>query len=119
MMDRLLILIPALPLAAFLLLLFFGRALGRLSHWPVILAFAGSCVMSFLLLFEVQKQAAAPVGGQIGYEHIVTLWTWADVDNAYTPSATTANPGTPHSFNIEISLRADPLTVFMLAMVTF
>src|SRR5262249_10837578 len=28
-------------------------------------------------------------------------------------------PATPHSFTIDITLRADPLTVFMLCMVTF
>ncbi len=119
MINQLLVLIPALPLAAFLLLLFFGKAIGRFSHVPVILAFAGSAAMSIVLLLEVQKAADQKDDKQIGYERVVTLWTWADVDDAYTPSATTANPGTPHSFNIEIALRADPLTVFMLAMVTF
>jgi NADH-quinone oxidoreductase subunit L len=120
MMDQLPVLIPALPLAAFLLLLFFGRAIGRYSHWPVILAFAGSCAMSFVLLLDVQKQAAQPAQGQIGYEHIVTLWTWADVEDAYSPqpSSVLGNAPTPRSFNIEIALRADPLTVFMLSMVT-
>jgi NADH-quinone oxidoreductase subunit L len=126
--DNLLILIPALPLAAFLLLAFFGRALGSRSHWPVVLAFAGSFVFSVLLLLHVQKELdESKTSGQtqIGYEHVYTLWTWADVNDAYTPhstatsAATTVAPATPHSFTIDITLRADPLTVFMLSMVTF
>src|SRR5262245_58061046 len=102
MMDQLLVLIPALPLAAFLLLLFFGRAVGRYSHWPVILAFAGSAVMSFVLLLEVQKEAEKNTEGQVGYEHVVTLWTWADVEDAYAPQPSSAmgNAPTPRSFNI-------------------
>jgi NADH-quinone oxidoreductase subunit L len=121
-------LIPALPLAAFLLLAFFGRAFGPRSHWPVVLAIAGSFVLSILLLFNVQSQMSQSqsVGqGQIGYEHVYTLWTWADVSDAYTPrpavkaSAPAIVSTAPHDFTIDITLRADPLTVFMLCMVTF
>ncbi|HZZ30063.1 MAG TPA: NADH-quinone oxidoreductase subunit L [Pirellulales bacterium] len=128
-MDTLLISIPALPLAAFLLLAFFGRGFGRLSHWPVVLAFAGSFALSLPLLFSVQAQSSESLnGGQghIGYEHVYTLWTWADVNNAYTPRPAMANSSSvpvvteaPHNFTIDVTLRADPLTCFMLCMVTF
>ncbi len=151
--DTLLVLIPALPLAACLLVACCGRVLKEQSHWPVVLAFAGSCALSLILLFQVKVQSSESLnGGQghIGYEHVVTLWTWADVQDAYTPhagggqaagilrqaastQAAISNAGTqkldtqtpatkaPSSlpFAIEITLRADPLTAFMLAMVTF
>ncbi len=135
MIDNLLILIPALPLAAFALLAVFGRALGSRSHLPVVLAFAGSFVLSVMLLMNVQQKLSEPVSSgqtQIGYEHVYTLWTWADVNDAYTPpKAQGLQPlGLPQSstmpettaklpFAIDITLRADPLTVFMLCMVTF
>src|SRR4051812_3095539 len=132
-MDTLLVLIPGLPLAAFLLLVIFGRALGERSHWPVVLAFAGSCLFSLALLFNVQgaigttehsdATTADAVPKSIGYEHTYTLWTWADVANAYSrpPEGDEAKAAsaTPYDFKIDITLRADPLTVFMLCMVTF
>src|SRR5947207_295893 len=97
MIDSLLVLIPSLPLAAFLLLVVFGRALKEKSHWPVVLAFAGSCVLSLLLLFQVQSNIANNTKdtrldadgnsvAQIGYEHTYPLWTWADIANAYRPT---------------------------------
>ncbi len=88
--DTLLVLIPALPLAACLLVACCGRVLKEQSHWPVVLAFAGSCALSLILLFQVKVQSSESLnGGQghIGYEHVVTLWTWADVQDAYTPHA--------------------------------
>jgi NADH-quinone oxidoreductase subunit L len=127
--DKLLVLIPALPLAGFLLLAFFGRAIGTRSHWPVVLAFAGSFVLSVPLLLRVEREASAMASDQnaVGYEHICTLWTWADVQDAYslqgsqaphqTPDNQTPRPALP--FRIDITLRADPLTAFMLCMVTF
>lgn len=134
MIDTLLVLIPALPLAAFLLLVVFGRAIGSRSHWPVALAIAGSFVLSLLLLREVhqgiENQKADPsASATIGFTHLRTLWTWTDVDGAYNPSATGAPteseasaskaPAQPLNFSIDITLRADPLTSFMLCMVTF
>src|SRR5262245_50315787 len=127
--ETLMILIPSLPLAAFLLLVVFGRFFGARSHWPVVLAFAGSFVLSATLLMRVQGDLASSQSGsqtQIGYEHVYTLWTWADVADAYTPRQPAESPtapppatATPHNFTIDITLRADPLTVFMLCMVTF
>ncbi|MEO8498653.1 MAG: proton-conducting transporter membrane subunit, partial [Planctomycetota bacterium] len=61
-----------------------------------------------------------------GYEHIVTLWTWANVAEAYTldrPAdgvsvGSIADRG-PRDFRIDVTLRADALTAIMLVMVTF
>lgn len=122
--DTLLVLIPALPLAAFLLLAFFGRTFGTRSHWPVVLSLAGSFLLSVPLLLRVESEATATAGNEksIGYEHVVTMWTWADVHDAYTPrpSASTSSVMPGHAdFSIQIALRADPLTEFMLCMVTF
>lgn len=128
MIETLLVLIPALPLAAFLLLAAFGTVLKEKSHWPVVLAFAGSCALSLLLLFNVQAQSTeSNSDGQkhVGYERVFTLWTWTNIHDAYTPrapadpSSQTIASAVPHNFTIDITLRADPLTCFMLCMVTF
>src|SRR6476661_6883937 len=129
MIDTLLVLIPALPLAAFLLLALFVRAIGTRSHWPVVLALAGSFVLSVPLLLHVQRDASARASDEraVGYEHVYRLWTWADVDDAYVLQHSQTAPGTPDvqmpgqplAFRIDITLRADPLTAFMLCMVTF
>src|SRR5687768_8481744 len=81
-----LILIPALPLAAAVIAALLGpKVLRGLSHWPVILALIGSFVCSLVLLREVaQRQSTANAGG---YEEVVTLWTWANVENAYEVKA--------------------------------
>ncbi len=55
--------------------------------------------------------------------HIVNLWSWAQTDNAYprppaTGKASTQQPGWGN-FNVDVVLRADPLTAVMLAVVTF
>ena len=87
--KTLLILIPALPLTAALLTAALGkRVLRGQSHLPTIAALALSCAASVLLLFAVQgeaRQAArAPAKERtIGYEKVVTLWTWAAVDEAH------------------------------------
>jgi NADH:ubiquinone oxidoreductase subunit 5 (subunit L)/multisubunit Na+/H+ antiporter MnhA subunit len=122
--DSLLVLIPALPLAAAVLTALLGRhVLGRQSHLLAVAAIALSCAASMLLVFQVYQQSEESEG--IGYEKVVTLWTWADVAGAYqTPemAAETAAAGMEgaqtHDFQIEIALRADPLTAFMLATVT-
>jgi len=136
--KTLLILIPALPLAASLLTAALGkRVLREQSHWPTVAAIGLSCLASLMLVVQVQRQvdqtAAGAAGhragheaGQgdaaaIGCEQVVTLWTWADVSQAYdyAPTGTQAVPPTPRDFQIDITLRADPLTAIMLAMVTF
>jgi NADH-quinone oxidoreductase subunit L len=118
--PSLLILIPALPLLATVVVAVLGkRVLGEQSHWPVVLAFSASCVASVILVFAVQQGEAT---GR--HEHLVKLWSWAAIDGTPAPSveqasgeapATTATP----AFNIDIVLRADSLTAIMLGMVTF
>jgi NADH-quinone oxidoreductase subunit L len=117
-----LILIPALPLAAAVLVAVLGaRVLRTYSHWPVILALGGSFICSLVLLREVNQ--ARQSEGDGGFEQVTTLWTWANVENAYDlkanqPAATEQNAGW-RNLRIDIALRADALTAIMLAMVTF
>ena len=74
--PNLLIAIPALPLAAAAVVAVLGkRVLREQSHWPVVLALAGSCLASVLLIFAVQQ---AQKDHQ--HEHVVRLWTWAAVE---------------------------------------
>ncbi|MGO8688359.1 MAG: NADH-quinone oxidoreductase subunit L [Thermoguttaceae bacterium] len=88
----LLILIPALPLAATLLTAALGKHVLRTrSHLPVVLAIAASCAASVLLVFAVQRdrqQLAAHSGAEktIGYFKTVPLWTWASVSASPLPS---------------------------------
>src|SRR5262245_36491390 len=115
-----LILIPALPLAAAVLIALFGaKVLRGQAHWPVVLALVGSLVGSLILLREVGQQGNTPGG----FEKVVTLWTWAHVDGAYDlkqnpPAVQPADAGW-RDFRVEIVLRADALTAIMLSMVTF
>jgi NADH-quinone oxidoreductase subunit L len=110
----LLILIPALPLAAAVLTALLGKHVLRAwSHWPTVAAVAGSCAASLALVFAVQQAAEEPPAdgqpAQIGFERTYPLWTWAAIDAAETG----------RDFRIDVTLRADPLTAIMLATVTF
>ena len=122
----LLVLIPALPLAATIVTAVFGRVLKQMSHLPVIAALIASCVASLLLLAEVHSKAAAD-DAMIGWETTLDLWNWARIEDAIgTTSAAAARPAVGSAalpavlpFTIDVTLRADPLTAIMLAMVTF
>ena len=121
--DTLLVLIPGLPLAATIIVSLLGpRVLKDRSHYPVVIALLGSFVCSFLLLREVQEHGDEVVGG---FEHVVTLWTWADVSGAYDlppgdlPAGGAAADAGLRDFRIDVTLRADALTAIMLSMVTF
>jgi NADH-quinone oxidoreductase subunit L len=93
-------LIPALPLAASALTAFLGpRYLRGQSHWPCILAAAGSCVLSVLVLIAV-------AGGQTD---IWRYYTWIQIRGADGVNLV----------DIGFTLRADGLTAIMLATVTF
>ncbi|ADB15418.1 proton-translocating NADH-quinone oxidoreductase, chain L [Pirellula staleyi DSM 6068] len=125
-----LVLIPALPLAAAILVGLLGaRVLKGYSHLPVIFAIVGSFIASVVLLGEVYKgqQAAAEEAAYVAvrdpaadesvpvvapFERVVTLWTWANV-----PAAGAQKDAA--DFRIDVALRADGLTAMMLAMVTF
>ncbi len=122
-----LVLIPALPLVAAIVVAVLGaRLLKERSHYVVVGAFAGSFLLSCLLLLHLNANQAGNADGgterSAGFAQVVTLWTWAHVDDAYefesTDPATMADAG-PHDFDIRIALRADALTGMMLAMVTF
>ena len=153
--DLLLVLIPALPLAAAVLVALLGaKVLKEHSHWIVIAALAASFLCSLGLVSSVytsqrtaereaqqriEEAIADPENaelqaearrnlGRAGYEHVITLWTWANIPQAldyeqpHPPAAKSelalADSG-PRDFNIQIALRADGLTAMMLAMVTF
>lgn len=117
-----LILIPALPLAAAVLIAVLGpRVLRGYSHLPVVAALVCSFIASLVLVSEVAiAQQRAPAGG---FEQVVTLWNWAEVPGAYdlkaNPPAVEPSEAGPRSLRIDVSLRADALTAMMLAMVTF
>ncbi len=91
-------LIPALPLAASAVIAFLGPgSLRDKSHWPCIVAVAGSCLLSLLVLGAV---ASGPHEGQASS---VRYYTWFQAGNV----------------DVGFALRADPLTAIMLVTVTF
>ncbi|MBL8830660.1 MAG: NADH-quinone oxidoreductase subunit L [Planctomycetaceae bacterium] len=113
--KSLMVLIPALPLAAAIIVGLLGRRwLKEYSHVPVVLALAGSCVFSLLLLKDISNRE--PDAKQVGVEVTHTLWTWAAIPAA---GVTTPQIKATPNFQIDITLRADPLTCMMLPMVTF
>ncbi len=121
--DTLLVLIPALPLAATLLTAALGKHLLRgQSHLPTVAAIALSCLASVVLVFKVQGEAnrVAKDPERVGCETIVPLWTWAAVEGAYQQADADDERGetVTRDFHIDITLRADPLTAFMLATVS-
>ena len=87
-------LIPTLPLAAAALVAFLGpRFLGERSHWPVLLAVAGSCMLSIAVLLHVHQHD--PVSR--------FYYPWFEAGDA----------------RVSLGLRADTLTAVMLCTVTF
>ncbi len=86
--KTLLILIPALPLAATLLTAALGpRVLRERSHLPAVTAVAMSFVAAILLVFQVQEQIERPAGPHaIGYEQVITLWRWASLNQLASTS---------------------------------
>src|SRR5262249_31568725 len=90
-------LIPVLPLAASVLTGLLGpRFLRQWSHLPCILGIAGSCVLSVMVLATVAQ-------GSGETETLKPYYTWFQAGEV----------------NVGFTLRADPLTAIMLAMVTF
>jgi NADH-quinone oxidoreductase subunit L len=123
----LLILIPALPLAASIVTAVFGRgALKHNSHMPVVLALVGSFFASLMLLSQVQVQSET--SSMVGWETTVDLWNWVTIPDAIdTPEAARAASSSEAPrplpavlpFTIDVTLRADALTAIMLSMVMF
>ncbi len=123
--KTLLILIPALPLAAAVAAAVLGpRLLRGRSYAPVVAALVLSFVAGLVLLFQVQKlvdasETKAGSGQPKSVEQVFSLWSWASVPDAM-PAVGAEQAKTPGwgNFNIDVSLRADPLTVIMLLIVT-
>jgi NADH-quinone oxidoreductase subunit L len=148
--ELLLVLIPALPLAAAVVTAALGPWLLRShSHWPTLVALVLSTAASGGLVYQLQQAVNSDrrPRSAIGFEHVVALWTWADVaEQTSMPQArqdplekraaqnqpgmenapetenkpTTAKSGLHNAggFRVQIVLRADTLTATMLAMIT-
>ena len=94
--------IPGLPLAAFTVLIFFGRRLGRLSAWIAVAALASSCALTLSL-------ASAVVHGQ----RFAADWAWLSLPVASgAGQAGSADP----MWSVGFSL--DGLSWIMLFVVT-
>lgn len=124
-MEFLLILIPAMPLAAALITAVLGKhVLKDRSHVPAVTAIATSFVASVVLLgwlaygLSGAEQRPAEAAKLM---QPVSLWTWAAFpDSGVSPgeAGTVADTWNHTVFNIDVVLRLDPLTALMLATVT-
>src|SRR5580698_4286040 len=108
-LDTLMVLIPALPLAAAIFTAVFGKhLLGPRAHVPTVIAIVASFCCSLPVLFEVRRQAAehgsslaaehdggAHEAGQrtVGWEYKVDLWRWLHIDSVLVrpPAAVETN----------------------------
>ncbi|MGQ9504860.1 MAG: NADH-quinone oxidoreductase subunit L [Thermogutta sp.] len=122
-MTYLIILIAAMPLGAAILTAIFGpRHLREYSHVPAVTGVAISFIASLTLLLLVARNIAShsPQSEQPVLEHVVQLWTWADVSPSGGSPQIPVARGTADflRFQIPVVLRVDPLTVFMLVTVT-
>src|SRR6478672_7800798 len=124
-LSYLLILIPALPLAAAVIIACLGpKLLKEHSAWPIIIALAGSFLCSLLLFSKVRDEKGGK--GEAGFEYVVQLWDWANIENAIVLPRSPVNESPysladegPRNFRIDVTLRVDALTSMMLCMVTF
>lgn len=113
--ERLLVLIPALPLLSAVITAILGpKILRGKSHLPTIIALIASCVASLFLLSAVRTESDSAPKTSIGWEHTVDIWRWASIDAAGPETV-----GERGNFIINVTLRADTLTAIMLSMVTF
>jgi len=139
-LETLMVLVPALPLAATLITAIFGKhVLKARSHWPTVLALVASCVCSVALLLAVRDESQRVQNPKAGWEHTIDLWTWANIEGAIAPPPAAADAMVANvmvanvadagdsvgalpeklPFRIDITLRADALSAVMLVMVTF
>ena len=110
-LRTLLILVPACPLLAAMLIAILGpRILRSNSHYFTIAALSASFLCSLGVVHHVNSGATDTAG--VGFEHLETIWTWASVSDAYVYD------GQQVPFQIDVTLRADGLTAMMLPMVT-
>lgn len=121
--ETLIKLIPAFPLAAAIITAILGpRVLRSQSHIPTIVAIVCSFFCSVVLLFQVHSAQQNVDAHAAGFEQIVTLWTWGNVEGAYDQSALVSgstNDVGLRDMKVDVVLRADALTAMMLGMVTF
>src|SRR3970040_171227 len=90
-------LIPAIPAAAFVALLLFGKYLPRRGDWVGIGAIAASFVLFFPVLVDLLDKLGGPgVPGRHG-------WDWVSFGD----------------FELRLGFQVDQLTIVMLAVVTF
>ena len=90
-------LIPAFPVAGFILLMAFGRRLGEpFAGWLATLASFGAFVSTVVVFFGL-----ADLGAEERF-HIQTLFTWV----------------TAGSFSVDVGLLVDPLSVTMCLFIT-
>jgi len=96
--DLLIVLIPALPLAGFLLTAAIGRRLGKQAHWIPVLAVVASWAIAMVVV------AAALTGAEPFGEHgrAVALWDWIPAG----------------SFSVQAGFFVDNLTAVLLIVVT-
>jgi NADH-quinone oxidoreductase subunit L len=91
-------LIPGLPIFAALIVAIFGHRLGERSHYPVLLAVAGSAVIGLLALLHVKG-----LGADQGREAVFNYANWFQAGN----------------LRVDWELRLDSLSAMMAAMVSF
>ena len=110
-----LVLIPACPLLAAIITAVLGpKVLREKSHLPVIIALLISFVCSLVVVAEIRSRIGDPEQTRVGIAEVESLWTWAQIENAYE-----LPDGNWVPFSIDVSLRADGLTALMLPTVTF
>ncbi|MCE9547289.1 MAG: NADH-quinone oxidoreductase subunit L [Planctomycetia bacterium] len=125
----LLVLVPALPLLAAVVTAVLGpRVLKSRAHWPVVLGLGLSAIVALMLLAEVNRHSRNMAhDSKLAATGHVTLWRWTGIpDVLATPPAAAAAMEKAHTtpprmlpFDVDVTLRVDPLTALMLSMVTF
>jgi NADH-quinone oxidoreductase subunit L len=124
----LVVLIPAFPLAGTIATAALGKWLKHQAHWPVVVSTVVAALLSLLLLASVVRQSESSTMA-VGWETTVSLWEWTSVPEAIAApehalaacEAGGATRALPERlpFTIDVTLRSDPLTAIMLAIVTF
>jgi NADH-quinone oxidoreductase subunit L len=96
--DLLIVLIPALPLAGFLLTAAIGRRLGKQAHWIPVLAVVASWAIAMVVV-AAALTGAGPFGE---HGHAVALWDWIPAG----------------SFSVQAAFFVDNLAAVLLIVVT-
>lgn len=97
----LLLIATLVPLASFLVLIFFGRKLGKVSAYVATAAIVGSCGLSVTALINALSQASLGTEGRIGVQALTYDWIPLGGGQA-----------------LQVGLMVDALTLAMFVMVT-